>query len=249
MLGRSLSLVALLVIGACGSDEEPRFPTVDSFCEAKAAAECKVAAGPCAIAEASCRATRRTTCLGEGSAATAQGRTYTSSLAEDCIGKTTAVYADRVPDAAKEAAYVAACAHVFAGNKELSAACTTEYECKTGLVCDVEKGFCGTPATKRNNDPCNNPGEICDVGLYCQQRGSSRFCSPKGKVGDVCSATFPCSEDLTCNGKVCVDKLASGEPCETGAECVTTLCNSAKRCAARQFPTATGTCEDFGGSP
>ena len=237
----------LVVVAACGSDDPAKYPDANSFCDAKATAECKVAAGPCAVSAAICHSARMTACTADATAAAAEGRTYTQSLVEACLQKTDAVYADRVPDATKEAAFDDACARVFAGNKTLSEACTSEYACVAGLVCDVEKGFCGTKVVKKNNEPCNNPGEICDTGLYCQTRGSSKFCSPKAKEGDACTATFPCDDDFTCK-TTCLAKLEAGDPCDTSAECVTDLCNAQKRCAARQFPTTTGTCADFGGT-
>ena len=237
----------LVVVGACGSDDPATYPDANSLCDAKATAECKVAAGPCAVSAATCHSTRMAACTGDASQAVAQGRAYTQSLAEACLRATDAVYADRVPDATKEASFDDACARVFAGSKTLSQACTSENACVVGLVCDVEKGFCGVKAVKKNNEPCNNPGEICDVGLYCQTRSSSKFCSPKAKEGDTCTATFPCDDDFTCK-TTCLAKLAAGDPCDTSAECITDLCNVQKKCAARQFPTTTGTCADFGGT-
>ena len=237
----------LAAIAACGSDDVPKYQDANSFCDAKATEECKVASGPCAVTTAICHGARMAACLGDAAAATSEGRTYAQGLAATCLARTDAVFADRVPDATKEAAYDDACARVFAGNKTLSQACASEYECVQDLVCDVEKGFCGTKAIKKNNEPCNNPGEICDVGLYCQARSSSKFCSPKAKEGDACSATFPCDDDFTCK-TTCMAKLEAGDSCATSAECVTNLCNAQKKCAARQFPSTTGTCADFGGS-
>ena len=237
----------LAVIAACGSDDAPKYQDAHSFCDAKATEECKVASSPCAVTSSICHSARMTVCLGDATAASTEGRTYTQSLAATCLARTDAVFADRIPDATKEAAYDDACARVFAGSKTLSQACTSEYECVQDLVCDVEKGFCGAKVVKKNNEPCNNPGEICAVGLYCQTRGASKFCSPKAKEGDVCSATSPCDDDLSCN-TTCIAKLEAGDPCDSSAQCSTALCNARKNCAARQFPSVTGTCADFGGS-
>lgn len=253
MLKKVLGLFALsttiVVASACGGDDPPaeKYPTADSFCIAKAAEECKVVSPVCAVTDGVCNATRKGACLSAASGASGQGRTYTASQAEACIAKTTEVYKDRVVDPVKEKSFNETCERVFAGSKKLSEGCSQIYECASPLVCDVEKGACANKIDKKLDEPCNNPGDICGTGLYCQQRGANKFCTARNKQGDACSAEAPCLETLRCVNQ-CVPLQKAGEACDTSAECETKLCNSDRKCAARLFPTENGSCKDFGGT-
>jgi len=257
MIRKSLGL--LLVVGisvgsivACGSDDDGptfKYPSADSFCTAKAAEECKVVGPVCAVTDETCKSRRKSACDGLAAGAGGEGRVYTATKAETCITKTTEVYKDRVIDPVKEKAFVEACEGVFVGSKGESAPCTKLYECKEGLTCDVEKGFCAKKVEKTTADsPCNNPGDICGKGLYCQQRGGAKFCSARNKLGDLCNTKdAPCLEDLRCT-TTCVALIPAGGPCDTNDECVTNSCNTDRKCAARIYPSESGTCKDFGGT-
>lgn len=252
MIRRALGLMAFgggLVLIACGDDDEgPKYPSADSFCVAKAAEECKAVAAVCTVSEDTCKNARKSACMTATGVATGQGRTYTAGNADACIAKTAEVYKDRVIDAAKEESFKLACERVFAGAKKKSDACSNEFDCAGSLVCDLDKGFCADQVDKKENDPCNNPGDICGKGFYCQQRGTSKFCSPKNKVGDSCNVKeAPCLEDLRCNGTSCVALQKAGDPCDTNEECTTSFCNGERKCQARQYASETGTCKDFGG--
>jgi hypothetical protein len=255
MIGRALGLTilggGLVVITACGGDEAPaaKYPTADSFCAAKAAEECKAVAAACVIAEARCKDVRAAACNSAAGVATSQGRTYRSESAESCIAKTTAVYTDRVIDGAKEAAFSEACARVFTGSKKKNEECSNEYDCEGTLACDLDKKLCSVKVEKKADEPCNNPGDICGKGLYCQPRGTVKFCTPKNKLGDSCRIPeAPCAEDLRCNGTSCVALQGPAQPCDTNDECTTRFCNTDRKCQARQYASETGTCKDFGGT-
>jgi len=246
-----LSLVACSAVGlfafACGDDDPgEKYPSADAFCSAKASEECKAVAAVCAVADATCTTRRAEACKAAAAAAAAQGRTYLAAGAEACINATTAVYADRVIDPKKEEAFEDACERVFAGSKKASEPCANLYDCEGRLTCDLDKKFCAEKVAKAADQPCNNPGDVCNAGLYCQDRGGSKFCSAKKNKGEACGATSPCLEALRCVN-VCVDKVAPGGFCDTNDECTTGLCNADKKCAARQYPSETGSCKDFGG--
>lgn len=258
MIRRALGLIVVggvLVLVACSDDATPeKYPTADSFCTAKATEECKVAAGPCAVPEATCQQKRKDACnTGLAATATGQGRTYKSANAENCIAKTTAVYADRTIDPAKETAYIEACEKVFAGLKKVNEACSNLYECEGDLLCDLDKKVCATKKVTGNEAPCNNPGDICDKGLYCQQKGALKFCTKKNAVGETCrtDGSAPCLEELRCNGSSCVAKQPAGELCDTNDECTTGLCDTTttpRKCRAKQYASENGSCSDFGGA-
>lgn len=240
---------ALLVV-ACSSEDEAKqkYPTVESYCAAIAAEECKAVAATCSVTDERCTLAREGACSAAAQTAASEERTYRPENAEACIDKTREIYQDRVIDRAKEEALRAACALVFRGTKARSEACTHQYDCEAPLVCDTDKGFCAEKVERHDKDPCNNPGDICAKGLYCKGEGT-KFCTPKGKLDESCNLTdVPCLEDLRCNGSRCVGLITPGEPCDTDAECTTGYCNPDRRCQARQLASETGTCRDFGGS-
>lgn len=256
MIRRTLGLIGLaggiaLVLVACGDEDEPadKYPTADSFCAAKAAEECKVVAVECSVSNDKCADARKGACGAAAGTATEQGRTYRASNAEACLTKTAEVYKDRVIDRAKEEAFEDTCARVFTGTKKENEPCTDAYQCEASLVCDLAKGFCGKKTEKKENEACNNPGDLCAKGSYCQDRGGNRVCAPKGKLGESCHLKdMPCQEDLRCNGSSCVALIPAGDLCDTSDECVTAFCNADKKCQAKQYASETGTCRDFGGS-
>lgn len=240
-----------LVLAACGGDDEPgaKYPSVESFCAAKAAEECKAVAASCTVTDDVCRNARTKACGEAANVATSQGRTYTSANAEACVTRTVEVYKDRVIDKAKEAAVEEACARVFMGSKKRNEACENPYDCENSLVCDLDKKFCAVKVTKKDADPCNNPGDICDEGLYCRGQDGAKFCAPKSKLGEACRVPEqPCAEDVRCNGTSCVALQGSGQPCDVDSDCTTGFCNAERRCQARLYVSETGTCKDFGGS-
>lgn len=251
---RALGLVAFggafVVMGACGDDTPAaKYPTADSFCAAKAAEECKAVAAACAVPNDKCKSTRTAACNSAAGAATAQARTYRADNAEACIARTTLVYADRVIDPVKERTFIEACERVFTGSKKKNEACANEYDCEGALVCDLDKKLCSVKVEKKAEEPCNNPGDICAKGLYCQARGSVKFCTPKNKLGETCNETdAPCEESIRCNGSTCIAKNGAGEACDTNNECLSDFCDADKKCRARTYASETGSCQDFGGA-
>ena len=248
-LGLMVFAGGLLVIAACGDDTPAeKYPTADVFCGVKAAEECDAVAAACTVSDDTCKTARKSACNAAAGVATGQGRTYRSANAQACIDKTMALYADRVLDADKEEAFREACERVFTGTKKKSDPCTNAYDCEGSLVCDLDKGFCADKVTKKLKDPCNNPGDICDDGLFCQAQGASKFCAPKNALGAPCNVDSPCADDLQCNGTTCVALQDAGQPCEADSACKTRFCNPDRKCQARQYASETGTCKDFGGT-
>jgi hypothetical protein len=257
MIRRALGVTVLgagfvALIAACSSDSTPapKYPTADSFCSAKADEECKAVAASCVVSVDTCKNARVQACTSNASSATGQGLTYRPENAEDCIAKTTAVYADRTIDPAKEKAFDESCGRVFSGNKQRNDACANLYECGSGLTCDLDKKVCAVKTDRAEKDPCNNPGDICGTNLYCAGT-VNKVCTPKAKLGETCrdgDQGIPCTDDVRCNGTSCVALENAAEPCDTNDDCSTHFCNSEKKCAAKQYASENGTCKDFGGA-
>lgn len=239
-----LSLSGAVALVACSSDEEgEKYPSSQSFCSAKAEQECNAAAALCAATVDACKARRTTICQDAANAATASGRTYRAGAAEKCINDTKDLYASKVIDLAKEKTVDETCERVFTGSKKQGEPCAAPYDCEGTLTCDK---ICTTKTEKTKDQPCNNPGDTCATGTYCGLRGDVKFCNAKNNVGDICNATTPCLETLRCVTR-CQEKVATGQPCDTGEDCQSGFCNAEKKCAAKLVG-GSGKCSDFGGT-
>ncbi len=240
-----LAFGGLFTVVACSSDAEgDKYPSVDSFCTAKAEEECKGGAGVCAVNEQTCKDARKQFCLNAANTATGIGRTYRAGNAEACLAKVAEVYKALPITAEKEAPLTDACERVFLGTKTKAQACTNTFECESSsLICD--KGFCQERVEKNENDGCSNAGEVCKAGFACKQEGGQRFCKPRQTEGDICDGERLCLENLRCNGQ-CVARRGSGDPCKAGDECLTGFCSQEGKCAVK-LVTESGNCKDFGG--
>lgn len=239
-----LGLAGAFALIACGDDEvTEKYPSADSFCSGKADAECKAGAEVCGATADACKAKRTSVCQAAASAATGRGGVYRPQNAEKCINDTTALYASKVVDLAKEKEVDETCSRVFSGSKKKSENCTTSNECEGTLICD--RNLCAEKVAKALDEACNNPGDTCGTGTYCGPRGGSNFCNKKNEVGDICGDTTPCLENLRCvppDG--CKERLGAGEVCDKPTDCTTGFCGTDKKCAARLVPGDNG-CADF----
>jgi hypothetical protein len=108
--------------------------------------------------------------------------------------------------------------------------------CPPGSVCFCPlSGECGCAALGGEGDSCENfdvdppcaPEFVCDV-----------VCKQPAALGEPCNPEAsqpPCVTDAYCDADtlVCMEKLAAGEACETGPQCLSTDCEA-------------GTCADYG---
>lgn len=259
MIRKAVCLLALgggVALFACSSDSaENKYPSADAFCNAKAAEECKAVADRCAVPTATCTQKRVTVCNAGAGTATAQGRTYDGANAQACIDKTSELLAAATITREKELETQDICDRVFSGTKKAGDACTVGApdpnrtqpgDCEAGLICD--RGFCASKREVEVNKPCGNPGEVCAKGAYCQQRGTSSFCTAKNTEGQSCSADAPCVEELRCVN-ICVRKNDAGGFCDNDGECTTGFCDlgsTPRRCAAKSFASGAAICKDYG---
>lgn len=251
MIRNLLTLVAcggLVALVACsGSDEDEAFSTSSAFCTAKAEAECKNLAGTCGATEELCKPKRTDACNTAATAATGTGRAYRANAAQGCIDKVNAAFSPKVIDPAKETEANEACERVFGGTKAKNAACASTFECDGALVCD--RGVCADKSATALGEACNNPGQVCAAGSYCQQQGQNKFCVEKKKVGEICTAEAPCKEDLRCVNS-CVARVASGGACDKDEECAAEApyCDPAAKKCRPKYQAGTQACRDYGGT-
>jgi hypothetical protein len=219
-LGSLIFTASVLVVPGCSSDPEPgpKYPTVASFCDAKAAAECDTIAAKCAAKPEACAAARKASCEAFVAKVQTGVRTYQPKAAEPCVAKAKEVYAKATITPDDTRALDATCDSVFRGSVAKGKACAGAGECSGDLVCD--KGVCADKVEKKTGDFCGNPGEVCDANSYCTAGAApnSIQCIAKKAKGDGCSATDPCNDTLRCN-TFCTDRLSSGDACASDADC------------------------------
>lgn len=242
-------VVALVACTSSLSDD--KFGSSDSFCSAKAEAECMQLAKKCgAPTVEACKTKRTSTCNSAAGAATATGRGYRSSAAQACIDSINDTYKDNAanvtPDT--EVASAKVCDRVFRGSKKERESCSNTFECEGSLICD---SVCATEQAAKQGEGCGNAGQVCEKGTYCQDQGGKKFCNPKNKEGDTCTSTSPCIETLRCVNH-CVAKVVIGQPCSTDDECSVDapLCDQAsspKKCRIK-YESTTAACKEFGSS-
>lgn len=248
---RVLTLVAwggLTVLAACqGSTEEDAFSTSSAFCSAKADAECKNLAGTCGAGNDLCKSRRTDACNTAAGVATSAGRAYRPNAAQGCIDKINEVFSPKVIDPGKELEAIDVCERVFGGTKAKNAACASSFECTGALVCD--RGVCADKSPTALGEACNNPGQVCAAGSYCQPQGQNKFCVEKKKLGEICTADAPCKEELRCVNS-CVARVPGGGACDNDGECAAEApyCDTvAKKCRPK-YQAGTAACRDYGGT-
>ncbi len=247
---------AALGVAACGGSDSDKYPSPDSFCQAKAQAECQVAAR-CGVSADACTSARKSDCMTKVAKASAN-RTYRPANADACVSRTQDVYSSNDPvDPSKlHDVDVAAddkdsiCAKVFTGDVKTLAPCTGDLECEGDLICD--KKFCAEKNEKPGGQPCGNPGDVCASGFYCDVGSTPAQCKAVGAAGAVCDETHPCDASLRCSNN-CKDRVQSGGACTTDDDCASSApyCdpNLGNKCDAGQtFAAGAAACKSFGGS-
>lgn len=238
----------IVALVACSSDSADKFGSSDSYCTAKAEAECKGLAKKCGATEDACKTKRVATCNNAAAAAANQGRSYRPNAVQGCLDKIDNVYRDNgnsvTPEGEAEAAVV--CERVFGGTKKEREPCAQTYECEGSFICD---GVCIAPATAGKNEGCANAGQVCEKGTFCEAQAGKSFCVEKKKLGEPCKADSPCIESLRCVN-TCVAKVAVGEPCDNDAECgeaapYCDLSSSPRKCRPK-YESTTAACKEFG---
>jgi hypothetical protein len=240
---------ASFAVAACSSTAADKYPSSDSFCEARAKEECQVTAR-CGVTEVACLTARKQACSSFVTQSTGGSRQYRSANAEGCVNKVHDVYSGTAPiTPAIQGEIDAACSKVFQGTTKELGACEATIDCEGDLICD--KKLCANKVTKNSGELCGNPGEICASGSFCDTSGGAAQCKAKKGRDEVCNDKAPCKEDLRCNN-TCRDRFVAGESCGSNDDCAASapFCdptNSNKCGAGLIFAPGAGSCKAYGG--
>ena len=238
----------VVALAACSTAEADKFGSSDSFCDAKADAECMNLAAKCGATTDACKTLRVSACKTAAATASGGGRSYVANAAQACIDSINDTYkngaASVSPDA--EVATTKVCDRVFRGSKAERDPCGSTGECSGSLICDT---VCATEETVSLNGGCGNAGQVCGTGTYCQDQGGKKFCLSKEADGAICAADKPCIETDRCVNH-CVPRATSGQACNTDDDCasVAPYCDttsSPKKCRPK-YESTSGACKDFG---
>ena len=250
---------------ACSQPAPPeKYPSVDSWAQGMAEAECAGVAGVCGIAETKCQATRKGYWL-DWSTKLGANRKYNSSLAEACIGGWRAAHADGklLPQEVDPTAFsspIAQCHRTFVGTVKENDPCGSDFECATQThICD-EVGaamggapkVCAARAEKAIDKGCANAGDTCIKGSFCGSKNALPICLARKAKGEACDDKNLCLEDLRCD-TTCKERAAQGSDCAADVECQSSapFCLQAamgKKCFTQiSFAPGATSCTPYGG--
>jgi hypothetical protein len=240
---------SVAALAACSSSETDKFASSDSFCSAKAEAECNGLAKKCGAENDACKTERTGICNTGAATAANQGRSYRANAAQDCIDSINGTYKnggnDVTPEAEAETGEV--CDRVFSGSKQESDTCQNTYECEGALICD--KGVCIKEEKVATKGQCNNAGQTCETGAYCAQQGATKFCLEKKKLDEACNdPDTPCIESLRCLTGRCVAKVTAGNPCANDGECSSAApyCDTTANKCRPKYESTSPACQPYG---
>jgi hypothetical protein len=231
LIGGSSAILSAAAWACTVTSTPPPYPDVATFCNAKAKAECQIAA-VCAADVTQCQMARNTACTTAASSFTASGtRKYATGNAQACIDAVNAAYGGghmAIPFAQLEGngSIDDKCQRVFSGNVDKLGTCTSDYDCTNSRVCAPAMPgsmvlVCADVAPKSAGDPCSDPGSKCATDTYCTvpDGGAVAECSPAAQPGEPCSVARPCvSADRCVNGS-CVVRAMPGASCGSDDDC------------------------------
>jgi len=244
----AIAFGGVVALVACSSTEEDKFASPDTFCSSKAEAECNGLAAKCGATVDACKTERTTLCKSGVVTANGQGRTYKADKVQDCLDSINNTYRSGGSSVTQEAETTTAaiCARVVSGSKKELQACTNTSECDGALVCD--KGVCAPEEKVSIGKQCNNAGQVCETGSFCQQQGATKSCNAKSALGGPCATDVPCAETLRCLTNRCVERVTGGQPCDNDGECgaAAPYCDpTAKKCRPK-YESSSAACNDYG---
>jgi len=225
----SLAFGIALFAGACSSqDAGPKYPDINSFCNARATADNN------AEARGSCGSPGAATCIARRQAVCVAGKptnsTYTAAPAEGCINAVAAAYADAKLTLDENSALNAACDPVFDGPGAKNAACRIDADCQESadlrcvLSAGLTTGTCQVPQKVQGGGSCATMDAQCVSGFHC---GETAHCDVDASLNEPC-VTIPCAPDLICSeAGTCMAKAQDGATCASDEECLHGICNRA----------------------
>ena len=224
--GAPLAVVAVLAAGACVAPG-PKYPFLNSYCQARATAECSHAVVlACAVADvATCVTNRQALCMTSAPPNTI----YNPDAAEGCVDEVMSAYADAAITEAEFQAIDAACLPVFNGPGVMGATCQVDTDCQVGsmlrcvLAPNSTQGTCQVPQMVTGGGSCAGVADQCVAGYHC---GLTANCDIDQAAGQACAPGTPCAPNLACAASgMCVSKSPDGSPCTTDDDCLNGICN------------------------
>jgi hypothetical protein len=218
--------VWLVWVAACSSDNSPKYPDTNSFCNARGQAECSTEViMHCAAPNATrCISQRQAACV----TAVPVGTSYNPNGAEACLRAVGAAYGDAVISTLENRDMADACATVFDGPGAANSTCQKNIDCKAsaGLRCvpagGSSSGTCQIPQRVQGGGSCNSPSQLCIDGFHC---GFTQHCDINSQVGELCNDTLPCDEAARCTASGrCEKKFDDGTACTSAGECLHDIC-------------------------
>jgi hypothetical protein len=215
-----LAFGGVVALVACSSDDADKFGTTDSFCAAKADAECNnIAVQKCGATVDACKPLRQAQCSSDASTAQSQGRSYVSGAVQDCLDSINDTYGSGGSHVTPlgETATANVCDRVFRGSKTENQACANTGECSGSLICDT---LCATEQPASIGQGCGNAGQVCDAATsYCQDQGGKKFCAALEADGNICDPVMaPCVTTDRCVNH-CIAKETVGQACNVDSDC------------------------------
>jgi hypothetical protein len=229
-------------IAGCSSTSDP-YPDADTFCSAKATAECTSGmtggvAAACNVDPSDCISARQETCITAADMATANGQTYSPTGAVNCIAAIETAYATSPVDYSSIQAVEAACGQgTFPGLVATMGTCKTSAECAstadggTQVCSPVNPGStlleCATAIPVAANGQCADFGSVCAAGTYCLGSKDTPYeCLAGAPVGGSCTVENGCAAGGFCvmNGDnpegICQEAASqAGAACTSDVEC------------------------------
>jgi len=227
-LGALLAVVAVLAAGACVAPG-PKYPFLNSYCQARASAECSHAVVlACAVADvATCVTNRQAVCMTSAPPNTI----YNPGAAEGCVDEVTIAYADAEITEQESQAIDAACLPVFNGPGVTGATCQADTDCQVGsmlrcvLAPNSTQGTCQVPQMVTGGGSCAGIADECVAGYHC---GLTANCDIDQSAGENCAPSTPCAPGLSCAASgMCVSKSQDGSSCTADDDCLNGICNGA----------------------
>jgi hypothetical protein len=207
----------------------PPYPDIQTFCAARAKAECQVAT-LCAVDASACQMARTTVCVQDAAQATAapSSRQYVANNAPSCIDAVNQAYGNGSSEIAfaglvGPGSITDKCERVFSGNLEKNHPCLTDFDCVSNRICASVAGstqrVCADSVPKNEGDFCADPGSICATNTYCApQEAGAPQCQPALQAGP-CGASMPCVSADRCVGGLCIPRAGAGQSCASSDDC------------------------------
>jgi hypothetical protein len=217
------------LVWGCTTTATQPYPDEQSFCSAKAKAECQVAPA-CAVDASSCASLRTQSCLSQSAQYQASGtRKYNPDNAQGCIDAVNGAYGSgntiKFDQLYGDGSIDDKCQRVFQGTADKNQPCTTDYDCSGSRICSpVSPGsqskVCADKQSKNSGDFCADPGSVCTGDTYCStSTGGAAQCVASPTAGQACSATVPCASAFRCQGSACQDRVGGSSACTTNGDC------------------------------